>query len=76
MKAKNLKTINGNLIKIACLQGKEIGLLTAIVALQKIIKKVQLEYRRLQADNDTILSKDEVSIRDINEEISSEMKGL
>jgi len=76
MKAKNLKTINGNLITIASLQGKEIGLLTAIVALQKIIKKVQLEYRRLQADNDTILSKDEVSIRDINEEISSEMKGL
>ena len=76
MKAKNLKTINGNLITIASLQGKEIGLLTAIVALQKIIKKVQLEYRRLQADNDTILSKDEVSIRDINKEISSEMKGL
>tara|TARA_R100000656_G_C3957441_1_gene129431 strand:- start:288 stop:518 length:231 start_codon:yes stop_codon:yes gene_type:complete len=76
MKAKNLKTINENLITIASLQGKEIGLLTAIVALQKIIKKVQLEYRRLQADNDTILSKDEVSIRDINEEISSEMKGL
>ena len=76
MKAKNLKTINGNLITIASLQGKEIGLLTAIVALQKIIKKVQLEYRRLQADYDTILSKDEVSIRDINEEISSEMKGL
>jgi len=76
MKAKNLKTINGNLITIASLQGKEIGLLTAIVALQKIIKKVQLEYRRLQADNDTILSKDEVSIKDINEEISSEMKGL
>ena len=70
------KLIDGNLIMIASLQGKEIGLLTAILALQKLIKKVQLKKRRLQAKNETILTKDTISIRDINKEISSEMKGL